>query len=131
MFCTGATVDFSLALEFREEEIMRFTKILLVCFGLVLLAGLRANCSSGAATVRDHLPKEIVLADGGELLPIPPLMADGTEPPPIPPLMADGTEPPPIPPLMADGTEPPPIPPLMADGTEPPPIPPLANGFVA
>lgn len=65
---------------------MRFPKILLVCFGLVLLAGLRVNCSSGAAAVRDHLPKAIALAGGGELPPIPPLMADGTEPPPIPPL---------------------------------------------
>jgi hypothetical protein len=83
---------------------MRSTKILLVCFGLVLLAGLRVNCSSGAASAGDRLPHAAILTDGGD-------------PPPIPPLM--------------DGGDPPPIPPLVADGGDPPPIPPLANGLTA
>jgi hypothetical protein len=70
---------------------MHFTKILLVCFGLVLLAGLSANQGSVAAVVAN-----------------PKLVADGSEPfPPKPVLVADGSEPfPPKPVLVADGSEP-------------------------
>jgi hypothetical protein len=56
---------------------MRFTKILLVCLGLVLLAGLQVNCSSGTAGLGNPLPRTAFLADGGAPLPIPPVMADG------------------------------------------------------
>ena len=91
---------------------MRSTKILLVCLGLVLLAGLRANHGWAAAgSINPHL-KATFLADGGEPLPRPPLVADGGEPLPRPPLTADGGEPLPRPPLMADGGEPLPRPPL-------------------
>jgi hypothetical protein len=90
---------------------MRFTKILLVCFGLASLAGLRVNCGSGAAGLGNPLPRTALLADGGAPLPIPPVMADGGAPLPIPPVMADGGAPLPIPPVMADGGAPLPIPP--------------------
>ena len=76
---------------------MRSTKILLVCLGLVLLAGLRVNCSSGAANAGDRLRHAAILTDSGDPPPIP-LLMDGGDPPPIPPLMADGGDPPPIPP---------------------------------
>jgi hypothetical protein len=130
MFLRRAQVDLALGGKSQEEEIMRFAKILLVCLGLVLLVGSQVNGSLGATDVTNRL-LGIIIADGTEPPPIPPLTADGTEPPPIPPVTFDGTEPPPIPPLVADGTEPPPIPPVTFDGTEPPPIPPLANGFLA
>lgn len=77
---------------------MRFTKILLVYLGLVLLAGLQVNCSSGAAGLGNPLPRTAFLADGGAPLPIPPVMADGGAPLPIPPIIADGGAPLPIPP---------------------------------
>jgi hypothetical protein len=130
MFHAGVRPDLALGWKFQKEGMMRFTKILLVCLGLVLLAGSQVNGSLGAADVANP-ESRVFIADGTEPPPVPPLMADGTEPPPIPPGMFDGTEPPPIPPLMADGTEPPPIPPVTFDGTEPPPIPPLVNNFVA
>jgi hypothetical protein len=104
---------------------MRFTKILLVCFGLFLLAGLAANPFSMAASIGNSLLTTI-LADGGAPPPIPPVIADGGVPPPIPPTMADGGAPPPIPPAMADGGAPLPTPPVIADGGAPPPIPPTA-----
>src|ERR1700704_2143396 len=69
---------------------MRFTKILLVCLGLVLLAGLQVNCSSRPAGLGNPLPSTAFLADGGAPLPIPPVMADGGAPLPIPPIIADG-----------------------------------------
>jgi hypothetical protein len=50
---------------------MRFSKILLVCL-VVLLAGLRVNCGSGAAGLGNPLPRTPFLADGGAPLPIPP-----------------------------------------------------------
>ena len=77
---------------------MRFTKILLVCLGLVLLAGLQVNCSSRPAGLGNPLPSTAFLADGGAPLPIPPVMADGGAPLPIPPIIADGGAPLPIPP---------------------------------
>jgi hypothetical protein len=77
---------------------MRFTKILLVCLGLALLASSRGNQGPAASTANPLL-KAAVFADGGEPLPRPPLVADGGEPLPRPPLMADGGEPLPRPPL--------------------------------
>ena len=77
---------------------MRFTKILLVCLGLVLLAGLQVNCSSRPAGLGNPLPSTAFLADGRAPLPIPPVMADGGAPLPIPPIIADGGAPLPIPP---------------------------------
>jgi hypothetical protein len=91
---------------------MRFTKILLVCLGLVLFADLRGNHSWTAAGSANSQLKAAIFADGGEPLPRPPLVADGGEPLPRPPLVADGGEPLPRPPLMADGGEPLPRPPL-------------------
>lgn len=94
---------------------MRFTKILYVCLGLVLLAVLAANPFAGAANAGNPL-QTIILADGGAPPPIPPVIADGGAPPPIPPVMFDGGAPPPIPPVMADGGAPPPIPPAPSVG---------------
>jgi hypothetical protein len=79
---------------------MRFTKILLVCLGSILLAGLAANPFAEAANVGNPLLTTI-LADVGAPPPIPPVMADGGAPPPIPPVMADGGAPPPIPPTAS------------------------------
>lgn len=78
---------------------MRFAKILLVCLGLVLLAGLRGNHGWTAAGSANPQLKATIFADGGEPLPRPPLAADGGELLPRPPLMADGGEPLPRPPL--------------------------------
>ena len=63
---------------------MRFSKILLVCFALMLLAGLGANQFASIASASNSSPKAI--------------LADGTAPPPVPPTVADGTAPPPVPP---------------------------------
>jgi hypothetical protein len=76
---------------------MRFSKILLVCFGLMFLAGLGTNPFASIAGASNSSPTAI--------------LADGTAPPPVPPTMADGTAPPPVPPTIADGTAPPPVPP--------------------
>jgi hypothetical protein len=92
---------------------MRFTKILLVSLGLVLLAGLRGNHGWASAGSINPQLKAAFFADGGEPLPRPPLVADGGEPLPRPPLVADGGEPLPRPPLVADGGEPLPRPPLV------------------
>jgi len=75
---------------------MRFSKILLVCFALVLFAGLSANqaCATGAAgTLIKPVVVESaagsaalsapVIADGGHPLP-PPMAADGGHPLPPP-----------------------------------------------
>jgi len=80
---------------------MRFTKILLVCLGLVLLAGLRGNHGWAAGSVNPQA-KAAVFADGGDPLPRPPLMADGGDPLPRPPQWSefvDGGDPLPRPPL--------------------------------
>lgn len=69
-----------------EEETMRFTKILSVCFGLVFIWGLQANGNSGASGTGDRPQKTKLLADGGDPLPPPSLMADGGDPLPTPPL---------------------------------------------
>ena len=50
---------------------MRFSKILLVCFGLMLLAGLGTNQFASIAGVSNSSPTAI--------------LADGTAPPPVPP----------------------------------------------
>ena len=81
---------------------MRFTKILLVCLGLVLLAGLRGNHGWAAAGSVNPQVKAAVFADGGDPLPRPPLMADGGDPLPRPPQWSefvDGGDPLPRPPL--------------------------------
>jgi hypothetical protein len=83
---------------------MRVSKILLVCFALVLLAGLRAHqtCTTGAAgtLIRPVVAESAagsavvsarLIADGGAPLP-PPIAADGGAPLP-PPVMADGGAP--------------------------------------
>ena len=80
---------------------MRFTKILLVCLGLVLLAGLRGNHGWAAGSVNPQV-RAAVFADGGDPLPRPPLMADGGDPLPRPPQRSefvDGGDPLPRPPL--------------------------------
>jgi hypothetical protein len=81
---------------------MLFTKILLVCLGLVLLAGLRGNHGWAAAGSVNPQVKAAVFADGGDPLPRPPLMADGGDPLPRPPQRSefvDGGDPLPRPPL--------------------------------
>jgi hypothetical protein len=88
---------------------MRFTKILYVCLGLLLLVSATTHHRS-AGPAQPQLTSFIAL-DGGDPLPIPPLTADGGDPLPIPPGIADGGDPLPIPPLMADGGDPLPIPP--------------------
>jgi hypothetical protein len=95
---------------------MRFTKILLVCLGLVLLAGLRGNHGWAAAGSVNPQVKGAVFADGGDPLPRPPLVADGGDPLPRPPLMADGGDPLPRPPQRSE----------FVDGGDPLPRPPLA-----
>ena len=89
---------------------MRVTKILSVCFGLVLLTGLAANQFAGAGVT--HTTPAAILADGGAPPPVPPVVADGGAPPPVPPVVADGGAPPPVPPVVADGGAPPPVPPV-------------------
>ena len=91
---------------------MRFTKILLVCLGLALIAGLDGTQSRTATGSANQRIKTTILADGGEPLPRPPLAVDGGEPFPRPLLVADGGEPLPRPPLITDGGEPLPRPPL-------------------
>jgi hypothetical protein len=105
---------------------MRFSKILLVCFGVALLASFSASQFSGVAGVINSSVTAI-LADGGAPPPVPPSFADGGAPPPVPPMIADGGAPPPVPPAIADGGAPPPVPPVMADGGAPPPVPPTAS----
>jgi hypothetical protein len=73
---------------------MRFTKILLACFGLVWLAGPWTNQSAVPA----GSTHPAVIADGSEPFPKPPSLADGSEPFPKPPSVADGSEPFPKPP---------------------------------
>jgi hypothetical protein len=65
---------------------MRFTKILLVCFALMLFAGLGTNHAAGAAVGSGNPQLNTLMAGGPQPPPIPPLMADGPQPPPIPPL---------------------------------------------
>ncbi len=72
---------------------MRFAKLLLVCLGLVLLAGLRGNHGWAAAGSANPQLKATVFVDGGDPLPRPPLMADGGAPLPPPLIMVDGGAP--------------------------------------
>jgi hypothetical protein len=72
---------------------MRFAKLLLVSFGLMLLVGVRANHGSGAAGVGNPLLNGTILADGGAPLPPPSVEADGGAPLPPPSVEADGGAP--------------------------------------
>jgi len=63
---------------------MRFPKILLVCFGVALLAGFSASQFTGIVDVSNSSVTAI-LADGGAPPPVPPMMTDGGAPPPVPP----------------------------------------------
>ena len=63
---------------------MRFSKILLVCFGVALLAGFSASQFTSVAGVSNSSVTAI-LADGGAPPPVPPSFADGGAPPPVPP----------------------------------------------
>jgi hypothetical protein len=83
---------------------MRFSKILLVCFALVLFAGLSAH-QAGATAAAGTLIKPAVVesAAGSAELPVP-VIADGGHPLP-PPISADGGHPLP-PPITADGGHP-------------------------
>jgi hypothetical protein len=65
---------------------MRFAKILLVCLGLLLFAGLRGNHVSGRVSKANPLLERAIFADGGDPLPRPLLVADGGDPLPRPPL---------------------------------------------
>ena len=70
---------------------MRFSKILLVCFALVLFAGLSAHqtCARGAAGT---LTEPVVESAAGSAVLSASFMADGGKPLP-PPIMADGGKP--------------------------------------
>jgi hypothetical protein len=85
---------------------MRFAKLLLVCLGPVLLAGLRGNHGWAAAGSANPQLKATVFVDGGDPLPRPPLMADGGAPLPPPLIMVDGGAPLPPPSIMVDGGAP-------------------------
>jgi len=81
---------------------MHFAKILLVCFGIVIVFG--TTC--GSAGLGNCRQDATILADGGAPLPPPMLLADGGAPLPPPMLLADGGAPLPPPSLMADGGAP-------------------------
>lgn len=68
---------------------MHFGKILLVCFGLVIVFG--TNC--GSAGMVNCPQNATILADGGAPLPPPTLVADRGAPLPPPALTADGGAP--------------------------------------
>jgi hypothetical protein len=81
---------------------MRFSKILFVCLGLVLLVGMSTHRSSVVGGSAKLMQKPIIVADGGDPLPRPPLMVDGRDPLPRPPQRSefvDGGDPLPRPPL--------------------------------
>jgi hypothetical protein len=93
---------------------MRFRKILLVSFGLVLFAGVssRHACSTASAgkslakftVVEKAAPQGqpiLLIADGGHPLPPPPMAIDGGHPLPPPPMVADGGHPLPPPPSVS------------------------------
>lgn len=85
---------------------MRFVKILLVCLGLVSLAGISPQQGSVAGGTAKLLQKPFIVVDRGDSPSHPSLVADGSEPFPTPPSFADGSEPFPTPPSFADGSEP-------------------------
>jgi hypothetical protein len=93
---------------------MRFCKILLVSFGVVLFAGISARqaCSTALAArlltkitvVESAAPQALsttFIADGGHPLPPPPIAMDGGHPLPPPPMVADGGHPLPPPPSVS------------------------------
>jgi hypothetical protein len=111
---------------------MRFTKILFVCCGSMLLAGVSAHqaCATAAtgtsikpfafgSAAASQVPSTLLNADSRRALPRP-TVADGGAPLP-PPTVADGGAPLP-PPIVADGGAPLP-PPTVADGGAPLPPP--------
>lgn len=79
---------------------MRFSKILLVSLGLLLLSAWPAISQAGVRSAGRCGP-QAAYADGGAPLPRPPLLADGGAPLPRPPLEADGGAPLPRPPLAS------------------------------
>jgi hypothetical protein len=85
---------------------MRFVKILLVCLGLVSLAGISAEHGSVVGGTAKLLQKPFIVVDRGDSLSQSSLVADGSEPFPTPPSFADGSEPFPTSPSSADGSEP-------------------------
>jgi hypothetical protein len=70
---------------------MRFTKILSVCLGLLFVVGLQLNVNSGVLGAGNPLQKTAFVADGGHPLP-PPTIVDGGHPLP-PPMIVDGGHP--------------------------------------
>jgi hypothetical protein len=90
---------------------MRFSKILLVCFALVLFAGLSGNQACATAGAGTLIKPVVAQSAGGSAMPSARLIADGGAPLP-PPFAADGGAPLP-PPTVADGGAPLP-PPLHA-----------------
>ncbi len=72
---------------------MRFVKILLVCLGLVLLAGISAEHGSVVGGTAKLLQKPSIVVNRGDSLSQPSLVADGSEPFPTPPSFAGGSEP--------------------------------------
>src|SRR6266849_2935005 len=103
MFCLRRAPGHHSPRNLDREEIMRFAKLLLVCLGLVLLAGLRGNHGWAAAGSANPQLKATVFVDGGDPLPRPPLMADGGAPLPPPLIMVDGGAP--LPPPTATSVE--------------------------
>src|SRR5260370_28938142 len=94
MFCLRRASGHHSPRNLDREEIMRFAKLLLVCLGLVLLAGLRGNHGWAAAGSANPQLKATVFVDGGDPLPRPPLMADGGAPLPPPLNIVGGGDPP-------------------------------------
>jgi hypothetical protein len=83
---------------------MRFSKILLVCFALVLFAGLSAQQAGATAAAGTLIKPAVVESAAGSAELSVPVIADGGHPLP-PPSAADGGAPLP-PPTVADGGAP-------------------------
>jgi hypothetical protein len=83
---------------------MRFSKILLVCFALVLFAGLSAHQACATATAGTLIRPVVVESAAGSAVLSASFIADGGAPLP-PPIAADGGAPLP-PPTVADGGAP-------------------------
>ncbi|SRR5713101_7767807 len=83
---------------------MRFSKILLVCFALVLFAGLSAHQSCATAAAGTLIRPVVAESAAGSTVLSAPVIADGGHPLP-PPMAADGGHPLP-PPIRVDGGHP-------------------------